>query len=93
MKTIAIVLAAGKGNRMKSDVPKQYMELEGHPILYYSLKVFEESFVDEIILVTRKNDIVYCNEKIINRYGFKKVKKIVVGGKNGINLYMKDSRQ
>lgn len=66
---------------MKSDVPKQYMELEGHPILYYSLKVFEESFVDEIILVTRKNDIVYCNEKIINRYGFKKVKKIVAGGK------------
>lgn len=66
---------------MKSDVPKQYMELEGHPILYYSLKVFEESFVDEIILVTRENDIVYCNEKIINRYGFKKVKKIVAGGK------------
>lgn len=81
MKTIAIVLAAGKGSRMKSDVPKQYMELEGHPILYYSLKVFEESFVDEIILVTRESDITYCNKKIINKYGLKKVKKIVAGGK------------
>lgn len=81
MKTIAIVLAAGKGNRMKSDVPKQYMELEGYPILYYSLKVFEESFVDEIILVTRKSDILYCEKEIVEKYGLKKVKKIVAGGK------------
>ncbi|MCI8409135.1 MAG: 2-C-methyl-D-erythritol 4-phosphate cytidylyltransferase [Lachnospiraceae bacterium] len=81
VKTIAIVLAAGKGNRMKSDVPKQYMELEGYPILYYSLKAFEESFVDEIILVTRENDIAYCDKELVKRYGFNKIKKIVAGGK------------
>lgn len=81
MKRVAIVLAAGKGSRMKSDIPKQYMELKGYPILYYSLKVFEDSFIDEVILVTRENDITYCDKEVVNRYGFKKVKKIVAGGK------------
>ena len=41
----AIVLAAGRGSRMKSDMQKQYMSLQGKPILYYSLKAFEDSFV------------------------------------------------
>ena len=53
-KHTAIVLAAGKGTRMQADIPKQYLELNGRPVLYYSLKAFEESFVDEIILVTGK---------------------------------------
>ena len=48
----AIVLAAGKGSRMKSDVPKQYLSLKGKPVLYYALKAFEDSFIDEIVLVT-----------------------------------------
>ena len=39
-KYAAIVLAAGKGARMDSAVPKQYLELEGKPILYYSLLAF-----------------------------------------------------
>ena len=47
----AIVLAAGKGSRMKCDVPKQYLSLKGKPVLYYALKAFEESFIDEIVLV------------------------------------------
>ena len=37
----AIVLAAGKGSRMGSQVPKQYLTLLGHEVLYYSLKAFE----------------------------------------------------
>lgn len=81
MKTVAIVLAAGKGTRMKSDIPKQYMELEGYPVLYYSLKAFEESFIDEIILVTGENDIEYCRQQIVKKYDFKKVKDIVAGRK------------
>lgn len=81
MKTVAIVLAAGKGTRMKSDIPKQYMELRGYPVLYYSLKVFEDSFVDEVILVTAKKDMEYCDNEIVRRYGFAKVKKIIAGGR------------
>lgn len=76
----AIVLAAGTGRRMQSDVPKQYMDLDGKPVLYYSLKSFEKSSVDDIILVTSQNDISYCRENIVEQYGLCKVKCIVAGG-------------
>ena len=39
----AIVLAGGSGKRMRSEIPKQYMQLNGKPVIYYSLKAFEES--------------------------------------------------
>ena len=80
-KCVAIVLAGGKGSRMKSDVPKQYMTVCGHPILYYSLKVFEESFVDEIVLVCGQGDTEYCRETFVQEYGIKKIKHITEGGK------------
>ena len=51
MKTCAIVLAAGQGKRMKADVAKQYLLLEGKPVLFYPLHAFEESRIDEIVLV------------------------------------------
>lgn len=79
-KHTAIVLAAGKGSRMQSAVPKQYLELCGKQVLYYSLAAFEESFINEIILVAGKDDISYCKEQIVERYGFQKVTKIIVGG-------------
>lgn len=79
-KHTAIVLAAGKGSRMQSAVPKQYLELCGKSVLYYSLAAFEESFIDEIILVAGKDDISYCKEQIVERYGFQKVTKIIAGG-------------
>ena len=56
-KFAAIVLSAGIGSRMQSDVPKQYMELNGYPVIYYSLKAFQDSEVSSIILVTGKNDV------------------------------------
>lgn len=81
MKTTAIVLAAGQGKRMGSDVAKQYLLLRGRPVLYYTLKNFEESPVDEIVLVTGEGQVEYCKEEIVDAYGFQKIKKIVVGGK------------
>lgn len=80
-RCVAIVLAAGQGKRMNSDVPKQYMRMNGKPLLYYSLLVFEESFVDEIILVTAGTEIEYCKEEVVHKYGLKKVTHIVAGGK------------
>ena len=63
MKNIAIVLAGGNGSRMNSNIPKQYMEIAGKTILHYSLQQFEECpFIDEIILVTRKEDVDYCKD-------------------------------
>lgn len=79
-KVTAIVLAAGKGNRMHSEIPKQYLEVYNKPILYYALHSFEQSQVDNIVLVTRQEDIAYCKEQIIDKYGIQKVTDIVQGG-------------
>lgn len=81
-KCTAIVLAAGQGKRMNSKIQKQFLEVKGYPVLYYSLKVFQESpLIDEMILVTGENVLSYCREKIVDKYGFTKVKKILPGGK------------
>ena len=83
---IAIVLAGGSGSRMNSDVAKQYMLLKGKEILYYSLKVFQDSDkISHIILVARPEDIDYCKTDIVEKYGFTKVKEICAGGKERYN--------
>ena len=78
MRQVAIVLAAWTGKRMNSTVAKQFILLKDKPVLYYSLKQFEDSFVDDIILVT--GDIAYCQKEIVEKYGFTKVRQIVSGG-------------
>ncbi|MDE6320068.1 MAG: 2-C-methyl-D-erythritol 4-phosphate cytidylyltransferase [Lachnospiraceae bacterium] len=80
----AIVLAAGSGRRMKSDLAKQYMPLGGRPLIWYALHAIEESSViDDCILVACREDILngYVREQIVDRYGFHKVDTIVAGGK------------
>ncbi len=81
VNTTAIVLAAGQGKRMQSDVHKQYLLIQDKPVLFYCLKVLEDSFVDEVILVTGKGEEEYCRQEIVERFGFKKIRKIVEGGK------------
>lgn len=80
-KYAAIVLSAGNGSRMKSDIPKQYLPLIEKPVIYYSLMAFQNSPVDEIVLVAGANDIEYCRKEIVERYGLSKVTRIVAGGK------------
>ena len=79
-KITAIVLAAGSGSRMKSKTKKQFMEIKGKPVIWYSLFEFEKSRVDEIILVTGKEDIDYCKKEIVEKYNHKKIKNVVAGG-------------
>lgn len=81
MKTTAIVLAGGRGKRMNSSVPKQFLIIKDKPVLYYSLKAFEDSFIDSVILVATEDDMEYCRQEIVDKYGLKKVVKIVAGGK------------
>lgn len=79
----AIVLAAGSGRRMKSDVAKQYLPLGGRPLIWYALHAIEESSViDDCILVACQEDILngYVREEIVERFGFHKVASIVPGG-------------
>ena len=84
-KFAAIVLSAGTGSRMQSDVPKQYMELNGYPVIYYSLKAFQDSEVSSIILVTGKDDVEYCSTEIVDKYHLDKVYKVIPGGAERYN--------
>lgn len=81
MSNIAIVLAGGSGRRMGNDRPKQYLDLSGKPLICYSLETFEASFVDAVVLVCKSGDEDFCKKEIVEKYGFKKVKSIVAGGK------------
>ena len=82
MKNVAIVLAAGQGKRMNSKVQKQFLLIKEKPILYYTLCAFENSeLITDVILVTGKDEIEYCQKEIVEKYGFEKVRKIVAGGK------------
>lgn len=77
----AIVLAAGRGSRMGTKTQKQYLDIHGKPVLYYSLRAFQESSViDEVILVVGKGQEEYCRREIVENYNFEKVKRIVEGG-------------
>lgn len=80
-KYTAIVLVAGSGKRMNSKVHKQYLIIQDRPVLYYSLKAFEDSAVDEIVLVVGKGEEKFCRKEIVDKYGISKVKAIVEGGK------------
>ena len=85
--TAAIILAGGKGSRMQSEIPKQYMKINGRPVIYYALEAFSESSVDKIVLVTGNacidgmDEKTYCIERIIKPYKFEKVIIVTEGGK------------
>ena len=81
-RNTAIVLAAGQGKRMHSKIQKQFMELNGMPVLCYSLRCFQESpLIRDIILVTGEEHVSWCREEIVEKYGFTKVSAVVSGGK------------
>lgn len=77
----SIIVAAGNGSRMKAGINKQYLYLNGIPVLAHTLIAFEKcQLVDEVILVIANNDMDICREEVIKPYRLKKVKKIVSGG-------------
>lgn len=77
-----IVLAAGQGRRMGTKVQKQYLELDGKPVLYYALHAFERSkYIDDIILVVGQGQESFCRSEIIEKYHLTKVTVVIPGGK------------
>lgn len=77
----AIIVAAGKGSRMKGKIRKQYLDLSGRPVLAYSIMAFDLcSLVEEILIVIPKEDVEYCQNKILSLLDFKKPIKLVLGG-------------
>ena len=93
-KCTAIVLAGGSGKRMGTKVQKQYLEIDGKPVLYYSLYEFQHSdVIDDIILVVGEGQEEYCQSEIVDKYGISKVQHIVVGGKERFHSVWNGLRQ
>ncbi len=77
-----VIVAAGKGKRMGTDIKKQYLALKGKEVLAHTIDQFEKcKEIDEIIIVTGKEEIDYCREHIWKKYGYTKIKTIVAGGR------------
>lgn len=77
----AIVLAAGQGKRMGTSVQKQYIELEGKPLIYYALQAFQRSeIIDTVLLVVGKDQLSYAQDEIVGKYRLSKVDAVVEGG-------------
>ena len=76
----AIIVAAGKSKRMKKGTNKVFLPLLNKPMIYYTIKTFQEcNLIGEIIIVTQKNDIKKISE-INKKYNFSKIRNIVAGG-------------
>ena len=80
-RIFALIPAAGMGKRMGSGSNKQYLLLDGMPILARTVAVFEASpLIDGIYLVSPEQEIPFCRSEVVERYGFTKVRAIVPGG-------------
>lgn len=77
----AIIVASGKGTRMKGSMRKQYLDLSGRPVLAHSIMTFDScGLVDEIFLVIPKEDVEYCQNKILSLLDLNNQINLVCGG-------------
>ena len=77
----AIVLAGGRGKRMGSVQSKQYIDLNGKPILYYTLNHFiNNKNIDKVILVIPEDELEFCRNEVLDKYNLK-IDAIAFGGK------------
>ena len=80
-RNLAVIVASGLGARMQSELPKQFMDLAGKPLLYWTISCFERNrMIDEIILVVPEDYLAYSSQAIIDKFGFRKIHKITTGG-------------
>lgn len=80
-KISAIILAGGRGSRMGANISKQFIEVKNKPLLYYTIKAFQDcKEIQEIILVLPEDEIEYCKSQVLDKYQLN-VQKIVSGGK------------
>ena len=77
---VAIVFAGGVGARMGSEIPKQFLELNGKPVLAHALGIFQSHpRIDQIVLVAAERHFGDCRA-LAARYGISKLHRLVVSG-------------
>nr|WP_319394490.1 2-C-methyl-D-erythritol 4-phosphate cytidylyltransferase [uncultured Desulfobacter sp.] len=80
-KNIAVVVAGGKGLRMQSTVKKQFIVLDGRPVIVHTLAAFEVHHrVDEIILVVPEQDLDFTRNDLLPQFSFSTPLHIIKGG-------------
>lgn len=81
MKTAAIIVAAGSAERFGGEVPKQFREVHGKPLLSWTIGQFERAnSIDQVIVSVAEEYLLYTSENVIDPYDFHKVQKIIPGG-------------
>ena len=83
MKNYVILLAGGLGKRMGAEIPKQFMEVDGKPIIVYTIEKFQRNPQIEKIVVVCVNDWIDYLKELIKKYELSKVGWITEGGKTG----------
>jgi 2-C-methyl-D-erythritol 4-phosphate cytidylyltransferase len=82
MRTLAIILAGGAGKRMGAATNKQFLLIDNKPIIVHTLEIFENCrSIDSIFLVVNQKDLPVIQKEILETYRFKKVTKVVIGGR------------
>jgi 2-C-methyl-D-erythritol 4-phosphate cytidylyltransferase len=82
LTAVAVIVAGGQGTRIEGKLPKQFLNLGDRPILAHCVQRFEScETIDQMVLVVPEDYLGYCSQAIVDQYDFKKVKKIVCGGK------------
>jgi 2-C-methyl-D-erythritol 4-phosphate cytidylyltransferase len=76
----AIVLAGGRSTRMGGGPNKQFIELLGKPLVYYSLAAFQQCPAIDAIVLVRRPDCAQQADRIVQEFGFGKVAAVVDGG-------------
>jgi 2-C-methyl-D-erythritol 4-phosphate cytidylyltransferase len=77
---IAIIAAAGAGTRMASDRPKQFLLLAGTPVIFHTLRVFEQcDSIDEVIVVLPAEESAGFLS-LAGKFGVRKLARVVPGG-------------
>jgi len=79
MNRYAIIVGAGKGERMGSDIPKQFLELNGLPVLMHTMRRFHESVSPRLILVLNVHFHDYW-EGLCDQYDFRIPHELIKGG-------------
>jgi 2-C-methyl-D-erythritol 4-phosphate cytidylyltransferase len=80
-ETVGIIPAAGLGIRMGGKRPKQFLEINGTPILASTLRTFQDcEAVDKVIVVASEDDLETCRRDIVKRYRLDKVVAVIPGG-------------
>ncbi len=99
MKKVVVIVAGGSGQRMGTDIPKQFLTIQGKPIFIYSIDRFREAFTDiEIILVLPNSYHDFDSERL-HEFGYDQAAiQLVAGGltrfhsvQNGLNRVPDDA--